>query len=70
MADVYWIGSNPTHCEISGEALGDTMYDARTPYGWAIICKTTFRRLHCQVGTGFGQRYKLQPDGRWLKDAG
>lgn len=71
MTDVYWAGSNPTHCQLSGRAMGDTMYDANLPgIGWGNWDRVTFERLGGKLGTGFGQKYKLQDDGRWKKVAG
>jgi hypothetical protein len=47
------------------------MYDARVPgVGWANICGAVFRARGCSLGTGNGQKYVQQVDGRWLRVAG
>jgi hypothetical protein len=48
------------------------MYDAAIgPFGpWGNICKNCFLENGCSTGTGRGQEYKLQDDGRWLKVKG
>lgn len=67
---VYWCGDPGDTCQISGEPFDGVMYDARTPYGWANICQNVFTRHGCRLGTGFGQKYELQNNGRWMKTAG
>ena len=69
----YWTGTVPENCQVSGEPMGDVMYDASLPsHGgrWANINQATFERHGCRVGLGLGQRYERQEDGRWLKTAG
>jgi hypothetical protein len=47
------------------------MYDASIGGGpWGNICKKCFKAFGCKLGTGYGQEYKLQSDGRWLKVGG
>ena len=69
---IYWAGSNPTHCQINGTPLGDVMYDAMVPsFGqWGNIGEDAFKTHGCSLGTGRGQKYERQPDGRWLKVEG
>jgi hypothetical protein len=68
---IYWIGSNPTHCQVNGTPLGDVMYDANVPgIGWGNIGHDAFVSYGCSLGLGRGQKYERQPDGRWLKVAG
>lgn len=51
--------------------VGGVMYDAVTWQGpWANMAQTSFNRHGVQVGLGFGQKYELQADGKWLKVAG
>lgn len=68
---VYWCGRVPERCEISKEPMGSVMYDCRLPkWGWANINERTFKEYGCKTGTGFGQKYARQNDGRWLKVGG
>lgn len=71
MSEVFWCGSNVTHCQVTGEKLEDVMYDAMVMSGrWANIGQTAFDKYGCQLGTGLGQKYERQEDGRWLLVAG
>lgn len=67
----YWQGTEPARCEISGQRITAVFYDAKLPAaGWAIMGLEAFARLRCETGTGHGQRYEKQEDGRWLKTEG
>jgi hypothetical protein len=48
------------------------MYDAMVPsFGqWGNIGEDAFKTHGCSLGTGRGQKYERQPDGRWLKVEG
>lgn len=35
--------------------------DARTPYGWAYVCKRHFDYFGCTLGLGKGQRLVIAP---------
>lgn len=52
--------------------IEDTIYDAKTVMGpWALMTPTSFRRYSTgRLGTGYGQKYERQSDGRWLKVEG
>lgn len=66
-----WIGPIEDKCNLCGDPFKGTMYDARVPHaGWANICQRCFIGHGCSVGTGQGQKYRLQADGQWLKVAG
>lgn len=67
--EVYWSGV-VEECQLCGGQLSSTMYDARTPRGWANTCHSCFRSYGLQLGTGRGQKYKRQADKRWLKVEG
>lgn len=67
---IYWCGQLANACQISQRPYNGVMYDASTRYGWANICQETFDELGCKLGTGLGQKYVLQDDGRWLKVEG
>lgn len=51
---------------------GSVMYDAKTKMGpWANMTEQSFKQYGVgKLGTGFGQKYQLQENGRWLKIAG
>jgi hypothetical protein len=68
---VYWAGSHPTHCQLTGLPMGDTMYDAfLSTIGWGNWNEETFVKYKGHLGTGRGQKYKLTDDNRWLKIEG
>lgn len=53
------------------KTIGAKMYDARSRQGpWGNFCLECFRTQAGSLGTGHGQEYTYQPDGRWLKTAG
>ncbi len=63
---IFWCGPIDK-CQLTGDELGDTMYDARLPSGqWGNIGQRAFEENGCRLGTGLGQKYKRQEDGRWL----
>lgn len=63
---LYW-GGLLGDCDICQQPFGDTMYDARTTRGpWGNLCEACFQRFAGHLGQGRGQKYKKQPDGRWL----
>lgn len=52
-----------------GDSISDEFIDGRTVHGpWALMTPKSFR-LHGigRLGTGAGQRYEKQADGRFLK---
>lgn len=70
---VFWAGSEPQICQVSGAPLNGIMYDASLPLiggCWANVCEDAFVALGGKLGTGLGQQYQQLPDGRWLKVAG
>jgi hypothetical protein len=45
--------------------------DGRTNLGpWATMTPASWRQYGTGLGTGYGQRYQKQADGRWLKVEG
>lgn len=71
---IYWL-SPLTNCDWCGtpfeRVFGAKMYDARSKRGpWGNFCPTCFHLEAGSLGTGHGQEYTYQPDGRWLKTAG
>jgi hypothetical protein len=73
MAAVYWISPPPTKCDTCDASIARVFFDARTSYGpCACMCPTcqAFGPGLNRLGPGLGQKFELQPDGRWLKTAG
>ena len=68
---VFWLGRVPSYCQVSGTPITDEFVDGRSANGqWAIMHPETFAALGHPFGPGFGQKYKKQSDGKWLKVAG
>lgn len=66
----YWTGTLPQNDDF-GKPYGHVMYDAKTILGpWANMRESSFLKYGIGTGPGLGQRYELQPDGRWLKTQG
>ena len=69
----YWIGTvGMDEKDDFGFPLDGEFIDGRTRFGpWAIMSLGSWKNNGVgKLGTGFGQRYKKQPDGRWLKVEG
>ena len=68
---VFWLGMVPNDCQLTSRPIEDQFVDGRAPNGmWAIMHPDTFKELGQVPGTGFGQLYQRQSDGRWMKIAG
>ena len=67
---VYWIGGDNDQCDVCQKEIDKTFFDAATRKGWGILCPLCFSRDGFGLGTGRGQKYELQPDGKWLKTGG
>lgn len=69
---VYWKGSDPVHCDLCQRPLGNSFIDgAVKPQGsWAILDLKCHRIHGVGLGTGKGQLFQRQADGRWLKTEG
>lgn len=68
---VYWQGFLGSTDDF-GRPYGEVMYDAKTTMGpWANMAEESYR-VHGvgKLGTGYGQKYEKQADGRWLKVEG
>lgn len=51
--------------------ITDEIIDGRTVMGpWALMTPQAHAIYGLGLGTGYGQKYKKQADGRWLKIAG
>lgn len=70
---VYWVSPPPEKCQGCENDIEEVFYDGRTRIGpWALMCPMCFYLGPGigQTGTGFGQKYEKQRDGRWLKTEG
>jgi hypothetical protein len=70
--EVYYAAA-PHQCDICENKIKNVMYDAPTKMGpWANMCLSCWvrHRRYPTLGTGRGQMYEKQPDGRWLKVSG
>jgi len=68
MAKLYWGGSNPTCCDICHQQFETQMVDGKTDQGpWGLLCVHCHESHGVGLGTGRGQLYELQAEGRWLK---
>lgn len=67
-----WVGSTPRCDIVVSHPLDGVMYDARTIYGsWACLCGHCYEVIGLgRLGTGYGQKYRQQDDGSWLKVEG
>ena len=67
----YWLGEAPAKCNIGGEPIVDKFVDGNTKFGpWGFMCVNCHARHGYGLGTGKGQLYQKQEDGRWLKVGG
>jgi len=70
---VYWMGSLGDKDDF-GLPYKGVMYDAKTKNGqWANMSYDSWvaHGAHGErLGTGYGQKYRQQDDGRWLKVEG
>ena len=71
MVDVYWTGAI-NDCDLCGQPIKDTFIDGRIRgrSSWGIMCPDCHQQHGIGLGQGCGQRYRKQPDGRWLKTGG
>lgn len=71
----YWHGKAPKTCELTSAPITNVFIDGKTRRGpWRIMCPEAWTKYGITAdgsfGTGIGQRYEKQPDGKWLKTAG
>jgi hypothetical protein len=72
MEKKYWVGSVPEHDDF-GVRIDKVFYDAPTKQGpWATMAPLSWTKnaRTPMLGTGYGQRYVKQADGKWLKMEG
>lgn len=68
----YWMGTTKVKDDF-GDAITDEFIDGRSNMGdlWGIFTPRSWLHYGCgKLGTGAGQRYVKQDDGRYLKVEG
>jgi hypothetical protein len=68
---IYWMSGLGAKDDF-GIPYTDIMIDGKTRSGpWANMSEKSWRMYGVgRLGTGYGQKYKKQSDGRWLKIEG
>ena len=68
----YWMGLVSLKCEVCSLPLTHRFHDAqlRDFNCWGNVCDRCHKAYGFGHGTGIGQRYEKQADGRWLKTKG
>ena len=67
----YWMGSEIEKCDVCKAKIRNAFVDGKMEGGpWAIMCASCHRIYGVGLGTGRGQRFEKQEDGRWLKTEG
>ena len=68
---VYWTG-HVGKLDDFDQPITDTFYDAKSIMGpWAKMAPSSWTKYSFgRTGTGFGQKYQLQPNGSWIKTEG
>jgi hypothetical protein len=70
MTKKYWLG-RPPKVDDFGKTIYDIFIDGKTARGpWAFMTPLSFQFFGIGLGTGLGQKYKKQNDGKWLKIEG
>ena len=68
---IYWRGNTPHRCEFCQRDFSGIFIDGKAENGWWVMMDPTcHRKWGTGLGTGKGQRYEQQTDGRWLKVEG
>ena len=63
---VIWSGD--TKCNFCHTDCGRDLYDGVTKSGpWATMCRQCFRRHGVAVANGYGQHYRKNKDGQYVK---
>ncbi len=68
---VYWVSKVPD-VDSFGNPIHDEFIDGRLVSSgqWGLFTPATYAVVGSGLGTGLGQRYKRQSDGKWLKIEG
>ena len=71
MGKKIWLGSKPIHCDICHGDITNEFIDGCTTYGpWANMCPSCHKDVGRGLGTGRGQKYRLNSDGEFEKVEG
>jgi hypothetical protein len=66
----YWMGTVPATDDF-GVPITNFFVDGKTKMGpWATMAPPSYAKHGVGTGTGKGQMYNKQPDGKWLKVKG
>ncbi len=69
--EVYWLGEPPAKDDITQQPIVNVFIDGATIFGlWGIMLPKTHKTYGRGLGTGRGQRYERQADGRFKKVEG
>jgi hypothetical protein len=62
----------PLYCDLSGQPLGDVVYDAQTRSGgWGILSQQSWEwHSYGKLGTGYGQKYLRSSTGNYYLTEG
>ncbi|MAH49539.1 hypothetical protein CMI37_27200 [Candidatus Pacearchaeota archaeon] len=66
-----WLSEPPNACDLCRRPIRMIFIDGKTSSGpWGNMCPECHKSEGGGLGTGLGQRYEKQDDGRWEKTAG
>ena len=67
----YWSG-HVGKSDDFGDIIENVIIDGKTKFGpWGLMTLKSWKKYGVdRLGTGFGQKYEKQPDGKWLKIEG
>lgn len=68
---VYWLSPVDAFDDF-GDIITDEIIDGKTVMGpWGLMTPKSWKKYGVgRLGSGLGQRYKKQKDGKWLKIEG
>jgi hypothetical protein len=67
---VYWTGITPRYCDLCGRSILTQFVDGKCGSIWAFMDLTCHKQYGIGYGTGKGQLYMKDVDGRWEKTKG
>jgi hypothetical protein len=66
-----WLGPPPKECDLCHNPITDKFVDGRTVFStWANMCLKCHKEKGVGLGTGYGQYYKRNADGDFMKVEG
>lgn len=58
-------------CDFCGQECGEDLYDGLTNLcSWAVMCNKCFENHGTKLGLGYGQHYRKNEDGEYIKIEG